>query len=79
MNANGSKCPSCKTQNLIPIVHGLPFRELIEQSERGEVELGGCIVTEVLDPKSGYISGDPELYCPKCEGRYFRDATRNEV
>jgi hypothetical protein len=61
---------------LIPIVYGLPLRELMEQSERGEVELGGCVITEVFDPKSGFISGDPELYCPKCEGRFFRALSR---
>lgn len=72
----GSKCPSCKVSKLIPIVYGLPLRELMEQSERGEVELRGCIITEVFDPKSGFISGDPELYCPKCEGRFFRALSR---
>lgn len=75
----GSKCPTCKNGKLIPIVYGLPLRELMEQSERGEVELGGCIITKVFDPKSGVIIGDPELYCPKCEGRFFRDITRNKA
>ena len=68
----GSNCPTCKAGRLIPIIYGLPGRELMEQSERGEVELGGCIITEVFDPKTGFLSGDPELYCPKCEGRFFR-------
>ena len=72
----GSHCPTCNAGKLIPIVYGLPLRELMEQSERGEVELGGCIITEVFDPKSGLISGDPELYCPKCEGRFFRALSR---
>jgi hypothetical protein len=72
----GSHCPTCNAGKLIPIVYGLPLRELMEQSERGEVQLGGCIITEVFDPKSGFISGDPELYCPKCEGRFFRALSR---
>ena len=75
----GSKCPTCRTGKLIPIVYGMPGRELMEQSGRGEIELGGCNVTEVLDSELGFISGDPELYCPKCEGRFFRDAARNEA
>ena len=75
----GSKCPTCNAGKLIPIVYGLPLRELMEQSERGEVELGGCIITEVFDPERGFVSGDPELYCPKCEGRFFRDSTRNKA
>ena len=73
----GSKCPTCNAGKLIPIVYGLPLRELMEQSERGEVELGGCIITEVFDPERGFVSGDPELYCPKCEGRFFRASGRN--
>ena len=75
----GSKCPTCKSGKLIPIVYGMPSRELMEQSERGELELGGCNVTEVHDSELGFISGDPELYCPRCAGRFFRDAARNEA
>jgi hypothetical protein len=75
----GSRCPTCNAGKLIPIVYGLPLRELMEQSDRGEVKLGGCIITDVFDPKSGSIIGDPELYCPKCEGRFFRDRARNEA
>ena len=75
----GSNCPTCKVGKLIPIVYGMPEGELIEQSERGEVELGGCSVTEVHDSELGFISGDPELYCPKCEGRCFRDKARNKA
>jgi hypothetical protein len=76
----GSKCPSCKNGKLIPIVYGLPGRELVEQSGRGEIELGGCVVSsEVFNPERGLISGDSELSCPKCEGRFFRDSTRNKA
>jgi hypothetical protein len=76
----GSKCPTCKVGKLIPIVYGMPEGELIEQSERGEVEPGGCVVSsEVFDPERGLISGDPELICPKCEGRFFRDGARNKA
>jgi hypothetical protein len=68
----GSKCPTCKAGNLIPIIYGMPGRELMDQSGRGEIELGGCVVSQVFDPELGFISGDPELSCPKCEGRFFR-------
>ena len=66
----GSKYPTCKVGKLIPIIYGMPGRELIEQSDQGEVELGGCVVSEVFDPERGFISGDPELSCPKCEGKF---------
>ncbi len=66
----GSKCPACKVEKLIPIVYGMPGGELVEQSDRGEVELGGCVVSKVFDPERGFICGDPELSCPKCEGKF---------
>ena len=72
----GSRCPECKNGKLIPIIYGLPGRELIERSGRGELELGGCSVSQVFDPERGFISADPELSCPKCEGRFFRDGRR---
>jgi len=75
----GSQCPTCNAGKLIPIVYGMPGSELVEQSERGELELGGCIITEVIDPVSGFISGDPELSCLKCEGQFFRESTRNKA
>jgi hypothetical protein len=71
----GSKCPTCKAGNLIPIIYGMPGHELMEQSGRGEIELGGCSVTEVFDPERGFVSGDPELHCPKCEGKFLRRNT----
>lgn len=69
----GSKCPTCEVGKLIPIVYGMPGRGLIEQTERGEIELGGCVVSQVFDPERGFISGDPELSCPACEERFFRN------
>ena len=75
----GSNCPTCKAGRIIPIIYGLPDREVVEKSERGELELGGCIITEVIDPGSGFISGDPALFCPKCEGRFFRNGEQSQA
>ena len=69
----GSKCPMCEVGRLIPIVYGMPGRGLIEQSERGEIELGGCVMSQVLHPEIGLTSGDPELSCPACEVKHYRD------
>jgi transposase-like protein len=44
------KCPSCGSSKVVPIVYGLPDADLGEASEKGEVELGGCVIT-VDDPK----------------------------
>ena len=38
-------CPQCGSEEYIPIVDGRPGTELQEKAERGEVILGGCIVT----------------------------------
>jgi len=74
----GSRCPACNAGKLIPIVYGLPGRELIEQSGRGEIELGGCSVSQVFDSELGFISGDPALFCPTCEGTFFRAPSRTK-
>lgn len=53
-----SNCPKCGTkQHVIPIVYGLPDDELMEQSKRGEVALGGC----VMDEKN------PHWLCKSCK------------
>ena len=38
-------CPSCGAAELAPIVYGLPGSELEEKAMRGDVVLGGCVVT----------------------------------
>ena len=38
-------CPQCGSSNSIPIIYGKPSQALAEKAERGEVVLGGCIVT----------------------------------
>jgi len=78
----GSNCPACKAGKLIPIVYGLPGRELMEQSDRGEIELGGCVVSQIID-FNGIRSNDPELHCPTCSSKFFRsgvkDTARQEI
>jgi hypothetical protein len=39
-----SRCPNCGERQLIPIVYGLPGAGLMELSEQGRVELGGCVL-----------------------------------
>lgn len=43
-------CPSCGSTEVVPIVYGLPDPELAEASKKGEVEMGGSVIT-VHDPK----------------------------
>ena len=42
-------CPTCGHRSGVRIVYGMPDFELFEQSERGLVALGGCIITDA-DP-----------------------------
>jgi transcription elongation factor Elf1 len=37
-------CPQCGSQDVVPIVYGLPGPELMEAAARGEVMLGGCVL-----------------------------------
>ncbi len=37
-------CPRCDSQNVVPILYGMPGPEMFEESRRGEVALGGCVV-----------------------------------
>ena len=41
---NDRKCPKCASDNVVPIIYGLPAGELFEQSDRGEIKLGGCMI-----------------------------------
>ena len=57
------KCPSCGSSKVVPIVYGMPGSELAEACERGEVELGGCVIGDC----------DPEWHCKRC-GHQWGDA-----
>jgi len=50
------KCPKCNSNKVIPILYGYPPVDLWEKEKRGEVKLGGCIVT----------SDNPKWYCKDC-------------
>ncbi len=38
--------PTCHGQPMRPIVYGMPDAELVEASARGEIEIGGCVVSD---------------------------------
>ena len=44
-------CPACGART-IPIIHGFPGREGFELAERGEAEIGGCIVSEDMPDRA---------------------------
>ncbi len=53
----GAFCPECGSGNVAPIIYGKPAQELVDKAERGEVKLGGCVVSRE----------SPYNYCRDCE------------
>lgn len=42
-----ANCPSCQKAEGIPLIWGFPDKDLLQRSTRGEVELGGCVVSNL--------------------------------
>ncbi len=61
---NPPACPMCGSRNVLPIVYGLPGPELAEESMKGRVALGGCMVW----PES------PDRRCAACRHSWRTDA-----
>ena len=38
------RCPRCQSDEVLPIVYGLPTPETVEVSAAGRVALGGCMI-----------------------------------
>jgi len=49
-------CPECGSADVVPIAYGKPGTELASAAERGEVVLGGCMVSE----------DSPNWHCNAC-------------
>jgi len=48
-------CPIGHTDEIIPILYGLPSEKAIKKADKGKIYLGGCIITEC----------SPSWYCKK--------------
>ena len=44
MTPRKATCPTCGNRTGARIVYGMPDVELVEQAQRGEVSLGGCLI-----------------------------------
>lgn len=53
-------CPHCGGADSVPIVYGYPSSDMFAADERGQVELGGCILW----------GDDPQWYCRPCGHRW---------
>jgi hypothetical protein len=51
-----SKCPRCNSKRIVPILYGEPTYEAITLAEKGELEIGGCVVSD----------DDPKQHCTRC-------------
>jgi len=51
------KYPKCNSNNLIPIIYGMPGIDLVEKENKGEIKFGGCIV----------MPDSPKWYCEDCK------------
>lgn len=49
-------CSECDSEDVIPIAYGKPGRSLASAAERGEVILGGCMISE----------DSPNWHCKAC-------------
>lgn len=57
------KCLQCGSDGVVPIAYGFPGREMWEAEERGELALGGCVIT----------GDDPRWQCRRCWTRWNDD------
>ena len=54
------ECPHCKSEKNIPIIYGYPSAQMLKESKRGKIDLGGCGVTE----------NDPNRFCKDCGNKF---------
>ena len=54
------KCERCGSDRVVPILYGFPTCDMFEAAERGDVGIGGCVVT----------GEDPEWLCRACDKRF---------
>lgn len=55
-------CPRCGARNSVPIVYGYPGPGMMEASDAGDIELGGCV----------RIPGQPNMKCRACFHRWHK-------
>ena len=41
---DAGRCPRCHSDEVVPVVYGMPSAELVEESRAGRVALGGCTI-----------------------------------
>lgn len=54
------KCPQCGSKRAVRIMYGMPAYEAFLKAEKGEIALGGCVIT----------GNDPQWQCQDCWTRW---------
>ena len=54
-------CPKCDGTEIRQIMYGLPTQETLDRVERGEVQLGGCMIFDDM----------PDWVCRSCGHQWF--------
>ena len=67
-DAAPSTCPTCGSDRVVPVVYGMPGFELGEAADRGELVLGGCLISE----------DNPDLACLSCDARWKSEGVSGE-
>jgi hypothetical protein len=52
-----TKCPRCGNKTVLPIAYGMPGPDLWEESQKGRVLLGGCVI----------MPNQPRKACTTCD------------
>ena len=68
VTSKSDSCPTCGAV-LIPIIYGFPGGDMFEQAERGEIELGGCCVSD----------NDPQFHCQGQIPHYWLRGTQGRL
>jgi hypothetical protein len=63
------ECPECGSEEVIPIVYGLPRPEIVRKAVYGEVILGGSTVHEDA----------PDLFCCSCGARWNHEGVTSTL
>ena len=51
LSGEKSKCPECKSSNfVIPVVYGMPTKELLEKDEKEEIQFAGRVSVNGREP-----------------------------
>jgi len=64
-------CPHCGSDKTATILYGMPAPDGMDRAERGEIVLGGCVVSD----------DDPQLACRDCGSLWsgLQDGTKTEI